>query len=339
MTTRQVRHRVLCGKNDAPDYDPTSNTAVNHTALRVSERIFKSPDFQYLPDNPHYGSVVDARLRPSDCRLVPCDIFPNAYTLINAPDVYILSNLFDQTQQKLWITRALRDYFCYPHITNLDAHYIFPKNTSLFQLIDQKKGVTLTRIDRPEDSDATRNSPRDLDLQSDQILSLMRRIRWATIGYAYDWTTKEYPPNTSDATFPLELKLMCEALLRSHWPEWTAQAGIVNMYQKKDTLTCHIDRSEEHSTAPLISFSFGSDCIFLMGGRDRNDPVTPIILRSGDAIIMSGSSRHYFHGVPRILLGTDLLKYDPSTDDPDTLLALEILGSARININVRQVKL
>jgi alkylated DNA repair protein alkB family protein 1 len=84
--------------------------------------------------------------------------------------------------------------------------------------------------------------------------------------------------------------------------------------------------------------SLGANAIFLIGGPTRDVDPTPIILRSGDILVMSGASRLAYHGVPRIF-PSDLppLQYDPLVDPPETKLALEILGSARININIRQV--
>jgi alkylated DNA repair protein alkB family protein 1 len=77
--------------------------------------------------------------------------------------------------------------------------------------------------------------------------------------------------------------------------------------------------------APLLSLSLGASCVFLLGGADREAPVLPILLRSGDVSVLAGPARRFFHGVPKILPGSC----------PAHLQ--DILGSSRININIRQV--
>lgn len=82
-------------------------------------------------------------------------------------------------------------------------------------------------------------------------------------------------------------------------------------------------------------FSLGSSCIFLVGGEDRNDPVSPFVLHSGDVVILSGPSRRFFHGVPRIL--PDSTPLHLLNDCQDCPIIGELMQNARININIRQV--
>ena len=42
---------------------------------------------------------------------------------------------------------------------------------------------------------------------------------------------------------------------------------------------------------PIISISLGCPAIFLIGGRSRSDPPTPLLVRSGDVIVMARESR------------------------------------------------
>src|SRR5262249_4545522 len=146
----------------------------------------------------------------------------------------------------------------------------------------------------------------------------------------------EYDFDRNPNLFPSDLAAWSEAVSRAAgFGPFRAEAGIVNFYQPGDTLTGHVDRSEKNMEAPLISLSLGAACIFLLGGPSRDDPVLPIHLQSGDILIMSGESRRFYHGVPRILPNSL-----PSSDvsmDLDTRCALEILGDGRININIRQV--
>lgn len=102
--------------------------------------------------------------------------------------------------------------------------------------------------------------------------------------------------------------------------DYQPDGGVVNFYQLKDSLTAHVDASEVDATRPLVSFSFvvsfsdniprstslirtdcdhslGHSAIFLIGGdtRDSEDPL-PILLSSGDGLMMSGPGRRLFHG-------------------------------------------
>ena len=63
--------------------------------------------------------------------------------------------------------------------------------------------------------------------------------------------------------------------------------------------------------------SFGQSGIFLIGGKTKQVKPVPILLQSGDVVIMSGESRLAYHGVPRILTSPD--KHVPRTLSSETL--------------------
>ena len=50
-----------------------------------------------------------------------------------------------------------------------------------------------------------------------------------------------------------------------------------------------------------VIFSFGQDCIFLIGGPTKAIAPVPLFLHSGDISLMTGPARLSFHAVPRIL--------------------------------------
>jgi alkylated DNA repair protein alkB family protein 1 len=102
----------------------------------------------------------------------------------------------------------------------------------------------------------------------------------------------------------------------------------------------HVDRSEICATSPLVSISLGNAAIFLIGGLTRDVVPIPILLRSGDIVVMSGPAcRRAYHGVPRLLEGTM-----PTYLEEGAIVAgdtwapyARYMHTARININVRQV--
>ena len=77
--------------------------------------------------------------------------------------------------------------------------------------------------------------------------------------------------------------------------------------------------------------------MFLIGGQTRDSEPTPILLRSGDAVIMSGPvARRAYHGVPRILEETLPPHLQASPEDGWEPFK-SYLETTRINVNVRQV--
>ena len=99
---------------------------------------------------------------------------------------------------------------------------------------------------------------------------------------------------------------------------------IVNFYSEAAKLGVHQDKDERPETIatgiPIVSVSLGDAARFVVGGLSRRDPTQPLILRSGDVLVMGGPSRLRYHGVTRIL---------PAT-------APEGTGPGRFNLTFRQ---
>ncbi|CAF3588228.1 unnamed protein product [Rotaria sp. Silwood1] len=171
----------------------------------------------------------------------------------------------------------------------------------------------------------------------------LARLRWATLGYHYDWTNKIY--KLDDHTkIPDELSQLCQTIAQvissnTDCPMMYAETVIINYYHLNSTLCAHTDHSEYNALIkPLLSFSFGNSAIFLIGGQTKNQcQPSPMLLRSGDIIIMTGSSRLCFHAIPRILSDpfvNDILY--KNIDDNDKV-CWSYIHDKRININLRQV--
>lgn len=56
------------------------------------------------------------------------------------------------------------------------------------------------------------------------------------------------------------------------------------------------------SIALDVNNSFGHSCIYLLGGPTREQSPTPILLQSGDILVMTGPCRSAFHGKPPLSL-------------------------------------
>jgi len=193
---------------------------------------------------------------------------------------------------------------------------------------------------------------------------LLPKLRWANIGWFYHWGTKQYDFGRPKVEIGECVKTLCTGIVQSlpwcdvfkspeakeqrisgdrpDWMDWEntyePDAGIVNFYQLKDTLMGHVDRSEVCATSPLVSISLGNAAIFLAGGLSRDEEPIPILLRSGDIVVMSGPQcRRAYHGVPRVLDGTLPDYLQTFGEDEDSELFGNYLQTTRININVRQV--
>jgi len=106
--------------------------------------------------------------------------------------------------------------------------------------------------------------------------------------------------------------------------EMRADTCIMNYYTADARMGVHQDKDERPETLaagiPIVSVSLGDAARFVIGGVSRKDPVNPLILRSGDVLVMGGPSRLRYHGVTRILAGT----------------APEGTGPGRFNLTFRQ---
>ncbi|KAM3419343.1 hypothetical protein BST61_g5274 [Cercospora zeina] len=165
-----------------------------------------------------------------------------------------------------------------------------------------------------------------------------KKLRWITLGGQYDWTEKQYPPE-SPPDFPTDIKKLVEDIF-----PMKAEAAILNLYSPGDTLSLHRDVSEE-SDQPLVSISIGCDAIFI-AGLEKDDAscgkcsMAAIRLRSGDAVLMSGPSRYAWHGVPKVLPNTcpEWLQTWPATEKSPHFEAWKNwMAGKRINLNVRQM--
>jgi alkylated DNA repair protein (DNA oxidative demethylase) len=85
------------------------------------------------------------------------------------------------------------------------------------------------------------------------------------------------------------------------------EACLINVYGPTARLGLHRDQDEQAEDAPILSISLGDTALFRLGGPERKSPTRSVRLGSGDLVILEGPSRHWFHGVDRILPGTSQL--------------------------------
>ena len=97
---------------------------------------------------------------------------------------------------------------------------------------------------------------------------------------------------------------------------------LVNFYTAdKARMGLHRDEDEEEFGAPVVSLSLGDTALFRIGGAERKGPTRSFRLASGDALVLGGASRLFYHGVDRVMPGTSTLLPD----------------GGRINLTMRRV--
>lgn len=229
--------------------------------------------------------------------------------------LFLIKNLFTAAGHRLWTVKCLRDYPKQPHKTNLGK-------------INQGRDDFWADLQN--------------EIDPARFLKLRNSLRWVTLGFHHDWDTKVYSESNQNE-FPIELADMIDSLIAPGlgFNLFKSQAAIVNYYPPGSTLSGHTDHSEQDLSAPLFSISFGQSAIFLIGGREKTDFTSPVLLESGDCLVMTKESRLSYHAVPRILSGSPQRWNDgiPECDllDEDWKPFNGYLRDCRININVRQV--
>lgn len=220
----------------------------------------------------------------------------------------IVSGLLTPELQCALVRESVTDYLQTPlHRSNLDAHHTLERPINLFG--DAEPSATLT-------------------LEQMRI----RSLRWVTLGGQYDWTAKVYPSfeigSEQCPAFPPRLGTFIRELFGIE-----PQAAIVNYYTQGDTLSPHQDVAER-SEADLVSISLGCTCVFYVGSHRLGHAPLPVLLHSGDVVVLGGPARRAFHGVGRVY---DNTSPEYLWDAVPTERYASWIKIKRININVRQM--
>jgi DNA oxidative demethylase len=146
---------------------------------------------------------------------------------------------------------------------------------------------------------------------------------WNGLTYKYEDARSDFdglrvPP------IPPRLAQLAHAAAADAGFEMSPDVCIMNYYDAGAKLGVHQDKDERPETIaagiPIVSISLGDAARFVIGGVSRRDPTSPVVLRSGDVLVMGGPSRLRYHGVTRTLPGT----------------APEGTGPGRFNLTFRQ---
>jgi DNA alkylation damage repair protein AlkB len=130
---------------------------------------------------------------------------------------------------------------------------------------------------------------------------------WNGMKYAYEDQRSDFDGLHVPPLPPDFQRLAIDAAKRAGF-EMTPDLCIMNFYETESRMGVHQDKDERRETidagVPIVSVSLGDTARFVVGGLTRKDPMRPLMLRSGDVVVMGGPSRLRFHGVTRIQPGT-----------------------------------
>jgi DNA alkylation damage repair protein AlkB len=130
---------------------------------------------------------------------------------------------------------------------------------------------------------------------------------WNGLTYKYEDTRSDFDGLTAPPIPPSFVEAATSAAGRAGYT-LEPDICIMNFYTAESRMGVHQDKDERPETLaagiPIVSVTLGDAARFVVGGLRRREPTQPLILRSGDVLVMGGPSRMRFHGVTRILPGT-----------------------------------
>jgi len=146
---------------------------------------------------------------------------------------------------------------------------------------------------------------------------------WNGMTYSYEACRSDFDGLTVPP-LPQPFVDLAQGAARDAGFEMQPDLCIMNYYTGSAKMGVHQDKDESRASieagAPIVSVSLGDAARFVIGGSSRRDPTSPLVLRSGDVLVMGGASRLRYHGVTRVLPGT----------------APEGTGPGRFNLTFRQ---
>jgi DNA alkylation damage repair protein AlkB len=134
------------------------------------------------------------------------------------------------------------------------------------------------------------------------------------LGKHWNGLTYKYEDRRSDfdglpvPPIPAEISAIARDAAADAGFAMTPDLCIMNFYTHEAKMGVHQDKDERPETIatgiPIVSVSLGDAARFVIGGLSRKEPPSPLVLRSGDVLVMGGPSRLRYHGVTRIMQGT-----------------------------------
>jgi len=243
------------------DHDPN-----NYSEFKKSEKQFrhflkKQTDFTGMIDLNKYDSSMEDICTKSTLVDSATNKSFEVFKFNFPEGLYVIKNFLTIPEQLALSKKCINDYYKKPNRTNL---YIYDPE------FNQNKDEPLQTYDK-----------KLFVVDDPKKYYFNTKIRWSNIGFQYDWNDRLYPAGQTAipddlAAFPLRvLKLL-------DFGEYKPECVILNYYGQRNYMGGHLDDGEKDQVSPIISFSIGLSCIFLIGGKTRDIKPHPIKLDSGN---------------------------------------------------------
>ena len=104
-----------------------------------------------------------------------------------------------------------------------------------------------------------------------------REMRWATVGYNYDWTRREYREGWITTPMPRDIADVCLSAARDArcGQGYRAEAAIVNYYASDSRMGLHRDDAELTMEKPIVTVSLGLAGVFCIETKPPPPPPPP----------------------------------------------------------------
>lgn len=136
-------------------------------------------------------------------------------------------------------------------------------------------------------------------------------LGWVTDAQGYRYACHDPLTGAPWPAMPvLFAQLAQQAAHDAGFPDFVADACLMNRYAVGSRMSLHQDKNERDFSQPIVSVSLGLPAIFQFGGMQRSDAVQRIPLTQGDVLVWGGPSRLRFHGVQAIKAGTDDFRFN-----------------------------
>ncbi|MBM64289.1 MAG: alpha-ketoglutarate-dependent dioxygenase AlkB [Acidobacteria bacterium] len=139
-------------------------------------------------------------------------------------------------------------------------------------------------------------------------------VRMVCLGYHWNPKTYTYETRRQDydgqpvQALPGDLRDLGVRLAGAAGMQIAPDVCILNYYGVDGKMGLHQDKDERPETLraglPIVSVSIGDTAKFVLGGFNRKDSTTTVLLKSGDGFVFGGLSRLRYHGVAGLLPGT-----------------------------------
>ncbi len=191
---------------------------LDETLYRRAEKKYKRythkgaapTDFSEVVD----CSFLERNTADNRQRIRPVANTSAAYELDGCPGLYVLPGALSADTQRELVISCCTDYHCAPHCTNR-------RNTS-------------DSCSAPQSAPGTEV---DLDISPAEQLAKLQSLRWATLGYQYQWASRSYVENKR-TDMPTSLCELSRELTSRVGQIIDPQSAIINYYTAKSTSEC-----------------------------------------------------------------------------------------------------